>query len=88
MQVQTVSEHVHQWKRLPIVTLSVTYQCAGCDKAVTVMWTSALPQNLEALDAEFVRCHGDGGEFAGEMYPQPTPEQIRQKWIEITGYGR
>ena len=50
------------------------------------MWTSALPQNLEALDAEFVKHRG--GEFAGEMYPQPTPEQIRQKWTEITGYGR
>ena len=52
------------------------------------MWTSALPRNLDALDAEFVRCHGEGGVFAGEMYPQPTPEQIQQKWTEITGYGR
>ena len=85
MQVQAVSEHVHQWKRLPIVTLSVTYQC-DCTEAATVMWTSMLPQNLEALDAEFVKHHG--GEFAGEMYSQPTPEQIRQKWTEITGYGR
>jgi hypothetical protein len=86
MQVQAVTgEHVHQWKRLPIVTLSVTYGCEGCDKAVTVMWTSALPQNLETLDAEFVR--HQGGVFAGEMYPQPTPEQIRQRWIEIAERG-
>jgi hypothetical protein len=87
MQVQAMTgKHIHQWKRLPIVTLSVTYQCADCDKAVTVMWTSALPKNLEALDAEFAKYRG--GEFAGEMYPQPTPEQIRQKWAEVTGYGR
>ena len=59
-----MDEHIHQWKRLPIVTLSVTYH-RGCGKAVTVMWTSALPRNLDALDAEFVRCHGEGGVFAG-----------------------
>ena len=71
-----MSGHVHQWKRLPIVSLSVTYMCA-CTEAATVMWTSALSQNLAALDAEFVKHHG--GEFAGEMYPPLAP---------VTGGGR
>ena len=62
-----MDEHGHQWKRLPIVSLSVTYGCPGCDEAVTLMWTSALGQTLEALDAKVVKHYG--GEFAGEMYP-------------------
>jgi hypothetical protein len=66
--VQDVSEHVHEWRRLPIVSLSVTYICA-CTEAATVMWTSALSQNIEALDAEFAKHHG--GRFAGEMHPAP-----------------
>jgi hypothetical protein len=70
MQVQDMSAgHVHEWKRLPIVSLSVTYMCA-CTEAATVMWTSMLPQNLEALDAEFVKHHG--GRCAGSTPDQPV----------------
>jgi hypothetical protein len=77
MQVQDMSAgHVHEWKRLPIVSLSVTYQCA-CTEAATVMWTSTASQSLAALDAEFVKHHG--GTFAGEMYPPLAP---------VTGGGR
>jgi hypothetical protein len=72
-----VSEHIHRWKRLPILSLSVHYQCADCDETVTARWTSALPPNLDVLDAEFAKHHG--GMFAEEMHPQPEP---------FTGYGR
>jgi hypothetical protein len=73
-----VSGHVHEWKRLPIVSLSVTYMCA-CTEAATVMWTSTstASRSLKALDAEFVKHHG--GRFAGEMRPPPAP---------VTGHGR
>jgi hypothetical protein len=76
MQVHDLSAgHVHQWKRLPIVSLSVTYMCT-CTEAKAVL-AFASSQNLGALDAEFVKHHG--GEFAGEMYPPLAP---------VTGGGR
>jgi hypothetical protein len=76
MPVQDMSAgHVHEWKRLPIVSLSVTYMCA-CTEAKAVL-AFAPSQNLEALDAEFLKHHG--GTFAGEMYPLPAP---------VTGGGR
>jgi hypothetical protein len=62
-----VDEHAHEWKRLPVVSLSVTYGCAGCDQAVTLTWTSAAGQTLEAFDAWFVKRYG--GRFAGAMPP-------------------
>ena len=78
MQVQDVSEHVHQWKRWPVITLTLHYQCAECGEPESIVWVAEHAgksiSNLDDLLAET-----RGGVFAGEMIPQPEP---------ITGYTR
>lgn len=72
--------HVHQWKRYPVVTLSITYGCEGCGKAWTVIWIGASEGTIEDFDARFIQRFG--GEFAGEKYPMPSPEE---NWRRFAG---
>jgi hypothetical protein len=69
MQVQAVTGHVHQWKRLPVVTFTLGYQCAECGKPESITWVAEhAGKSISDLDGLLVEKRG--GVFAGEMYPQ------------------
>ena len=67
-----MSEHVHQWKRLPVITFSLQYQCAACGEPESIVWVTAhAGKSIKDIDDLLVETRG--GVFAGEMYPQPEP---------------
>lgn len=61
--------HVHQWKRLPVVSLSLNYQCAGCGEPESIVWVAA-HAGKSVKDIDDLLVEKRGGVFAGEMYPQ------------------
>ena len=71
MQVQGVTdEHVHQWKRLPVITFSLQYQCVACGEPESIVWVAEhAGKSISDIDGLLVEKRG--GVFAGEMYPQP-----------------
>ena len=72
-----MGEHVHQWKRWPVITLTLHYQCTECGEPESIVSTVHAGKSIKDMDDLLVETRG--GVFAGEMYPQPEP---------ITGHGR
>jgi hypothetical protein len=71
MQVQGVSgEHVHQWKRWPVVDFLVDYSCAVCREPETILWAIEANAGKGIDDLDRLLIEERGGVFAGEMYPQ------------------
>ena len=67
MQVQDVTdEHVHQWKRWPVVNFSLDYNCAVCGEPESIVWVEAnAGKSIDDLDRMLIEKRG--GVFAGEM---------------------
>ncbi len=71
MQVQDVNgEHVHQWKRWPVITSALHYQCTVCGEPESIVWV-AEHAGKSISDLDGLLAEKRGGEFAGEMHPQP-----------------
>ena len=79
MQVQGVTdEHVHQWKRWPVISFAFHYQCVVCGEPESIVWVAGhAAKSISDMDGLLVEKRG--GVFAGEMFPPPAP---------VTGYGR
>ena len=61
-----MSEHVHQWKRLPVTDFTVTYQC-DCDKRVRVIWGWTAGSVSEV---DMLLTGREGGTVTGDMVQQ------------------
>jgi hypothetical protein len=80
-----MADHVHQWKRFPVVSFSVLYGCTECNRGIEISWMGDAHRTLGDLDAHFIAAYGDGGVFAGEMIPQPSPEENMRRAAELLG---
>ena len=66
-----MSEHVHQWKRWPVVTLALDYQCVLCGEPEHIVWVAEYAgKGISDMDGLLVEKRG--GVFAGEMSPYPA----------------
>ena len=66
-----MSEHVHQWKRWPVVNFTLDYSCAVCGEPEHIVWVAEhAGKSISDLDGLLVEKRG--GVFAGEMVPSPA----------------
>jgi hypothetical protein len=75
----------HQWQRLPLVDLAVSYRCSDCEVVRQISWLAAPGGSFEDLDRAFTAKYG--GTVTGEFDPeQVMAGRALRKAAEIMGF--